>query len=173
MKIVQCTYDRHATQILEIFNEVIASSTALFDYKPRTIESMAAWFEAKENGNFPVIGAEYDSGQLIGFASFGTFRAWPAYKYTVEHSVYVHKGHRGRGLGRTLMTEAIKAARQQDYHVLVGCIESNNSGSIALHESLGFTHAGTLREAGFKFGRWLDVAVYQLILPTPTQPRDE
>jgi len=71
------------------------------------------------------------------------------------------------------MTEAIKAARQQDYHVLVGCIESTNSGSIALHESLGFTHAGTLREAGFKFGRWLDVALYQLFLPTPTQPRDE
>lgn len=173
MKIVQCTYDRHATQILELFNEVIATSTALFDYKPRTTESMAAWFKAKENGSFPVIGAENDFGQLMGFASYGTFRAWPAYKYSVEHSVYVHKDHRGRGLGRMLLTEAIKVARQQEYHMLVGCIESTNSGSIALHESLGFAHAGTLREAGFKFGRWLDVAFYQLILRTPTQPRDD
>ncbi len=173
MKIVQCTYDRHATQILELFNEVIASSTALFDYKPRTIESIAAWFKAKEDGNFPVIGVEDNFGKLMGFASYGTFRAWPAYKYSVEHSVYVHKDHRGRGLGRTLMTETIEVARQQEYHLIVGCIESTNSGSIALHESLGFTLAGTLREAGFKFGRWLDVALYQFILCTPTQPRDD
>ncbi len=172
MKILQCTFDRHATQILEIFNEVIDTSTALFDYKHRTTESMAAWFKAKEIGNFPIVGAEDDSGRLMGFASYGTFRAWPAYKYSVEHSVYVHKDHRGRGLGRRLLSEAIAVAQQQEYHLLVGCIESTNTGSIALHESLGFTHAGTLREAGFKFGRWLDVAFYQLILKTPTHPGD-
>jgi L-amino acid N-acyltransferase YncA len=172
MKIVQCSLERHASQILEIFNEAIVTSTALFDYKPRAPESMTPWFKAKENGRFPVIGIEADSEQLLGFASYGTFRAWPAYKYSVEHSVYVHKDHRGKGLGRTLMVELIAAAQDQNYHLLVGGIEASNSGSIALHESLGFTHAGTIREAGYKFGRWLDLSLYQLTLQTPAQPSE-
>lgn len=172
MKTVQCSFERHASAILDIFNEAIVGSTALFDYKPRTLESMAAWFKAKQSGRFPVIGVEDDSGRLLGFASYGTFRAWPAYKYSVEHSVYVHKDHRGQGLGRQLMVQLIAAARDQDYHVLVGGIEATNAGSIALHESLGFTHAGTIREVGYKFGRWLDLSFYQLTLPSPAQPNE-
>jgi L-amino acid N-acyltransferase len=172
MRIVNCTHDRHAPQILEVFNDAILTSTALFDYKPRAPESMHAWFKAKESGRFPVIGAEEPGGQLLGFASYGTFRAWPAYKYTVEHSVYVHKDHRGKGFGRMLMRELIAAAQAQDYHVLVGGIEAGNSGSIALHESLGFVHAGTIGHAGYKFGRWLDLSFYQLILQTPANPSD-
>lgn len=172
MKIVRCTYSRHASQILEVFNEAILTSTALFDYEPRAPETMVAWFNAKESGNFPVIGIEGSDGQLLGFASYGTFRAWPAYKYSVEHSVYVHKDHRGKGLGRILMQQLISAAEEQNYHVLIGGIEAANSGSINLHEALGFSHVGTIRQAGFKFGRWLDLSFYQLILQTPTNPSD-
>jgi phosphinothricin acetyltransferase len=172
MKTIQCTLERHASQILDVFNDAIVTSTALFDYKPRTLESMTPWFKAKENGLYPVIGLEGENEQLLGFASYGTFRAWPAYKYTVEHSVYVHKDHRGKGIGRALMVELIDAARSQNYHLLVGGIEASNSGSIALHEALGFTHAGTIREAGFKFGRWLDLSFYQLTLQTPAQPSE-
>jgi phosphinothricin acetyltransferase len=172
MKTIHCTAERHASQILDIFNDAILTSTALFDYKPRAPESMLSWFKAKENGRFPVIGVEDSNEQLLGFASYGTFRAWPAYKYSVEHSVYVHKDHRGKGLGRILMRELIVAAQEQSYHLLVGGIEATNTGSIALHESLGFTHAGTLREAGFKFGRWLDLSFYQLTLQTPTHPSE-
>jgi phosphinothricin acetyltransferase len=171
-KLVRCTHGQHAAQILEVLNDAILTSTALFDYKARTAESMVAWFKAKEAGNFPVIGAEASDGQLLGFASYGTFRAWPAYKYSVEHSVYVHKSHRGKGLGRLLMQELIRVARDQQLHLLVGGIEASNSSSIALHEALGFSHAGTLAQAGFKFGRWLDLSFYQLILPTPAQPSD-
>ena len=170
MKIVQCTFERHASQILEVFNEAIVTSTALFDYEPRPPESMVPWFKAKDEGQFPVIGIEDESQRLLGFASYGTFRAWPAYKYSVEHSVYVHKDCRGRGLGRTLMLELIAAAERQNYHLLVGGIEARNAGSIALHESLGFTHAGTIKEAGFKFGHWLDLSFYQRLLQTPAQP---
>jgi phosphinothricin acetyltransferase len=173
MKIVNCTYARHASQILEIFNDAILTSTALFDYKPRAPESMVTWFEAKERGQFPVVGAEDEAGRLLGFASYGTFRAWPAYKYSAEHSVYVHKSSRGKGIGRTLMHELIGAAEKQSYHVLVGGIETSNTASIAMHEALGFTHAGTIREAGFKFGRWLDLSFYQLILDTPNEPSEE
>jgi len=172
MNPINCTHQRHALQILDVFNEAILNSTALFDYKPRVPESMAAWFQAKATGRFPVIGIEDLGGKLLGFASYGTFRAWPAYKYSVEHSVYVHKDHRGQGIGRILVRELIAAAQAQDYHMLIGGIEAANTGSIALHESLGFTHAGTVREAGFKFGRWLDLSFYQLILQSPSSPNE-
>lgn len=171
-QLVECTRQRHAEAILAILNEAIMTSTALYDYVPRQPASMADWFDAKTKGGFPVVGAESPDGELLGFASYGTFRAWPAYKYTVEHSVYVHKDHRGKSIGRALLQELIERARQQGVHVLVGGIDAQNAASIALHQAIGFGYAGTVREAGFKFGRWLDLAFYQLILDTPREPRD-
>lgn len=172
MNFVDCTVDRHAAAILDIFNDAIVHSTALYDYRPRAPESMVGWFEAKARGGFPVIGVEDDGGSLLGFASYGTFRAWPAYKYSIEHSVYVHKDRRGQGIGAALMRRLIAAAQHQERHVMVGGIDLANAASIALHERLGFTHAGTIRQAGFKFGRWLDLGFWQLLLETPAQPRD-
>jgi L-amino acid N-acyltransferase YncA len=172
-RFIECTLAQHGGAILEILNDAIVTSTALYDYKPRTPENMVTWFQAKQAGGFPVIGAVDDAGTLLGFASYGAFRAFPAYKYTVEHSVYVHKDHRGNGLGRVLMERIIARAREQQKHVLVGAIDIANTGSIALHEKLGFVHAGTVRQAGFKFGRWLDVGFWQLILETPAQPVDD
>jgi len=172
MRIVQCTHERHADAILAIFNEAILNSTALYDYKPRTREMMTAWFEVKARGRFPIIGIESDSGELMGFGSYGTFRGFPAYKYTVEHSVYVDARFRGRGVGRRLLQEIIHAAEQQNFHVLVGAIDASNGVSIRLHEALGFAPCGTIRQAGFKFNRWLDLVFYQLILKTPAEPKD-
>jgi len=171
-RIIDCTYGEHATPILEILNEQIAHSTALYDYRPRNADSMLRWFDAKRAGNFPVLGALGDAGQLLGFASYGSFRPHAAYKYTVEHSVYVHANERGRGLGRALLERLIARAREQQYHVLVGAIDADNPASIALHQALGFVHSGTLQQVGFKFGRWLDLALYQLRLETPLQPID-
>ena len=171
MRFVACTHDAHAGAILEILNEAIVNSTALYDYKPRPAEAMAGWFKAKDAGRFPVIGALGDQ-ELLGFASYGSFRAWPAYKYTVEHSVYVHRDHRGKGIGIALMRKLLDAAREQDYHVMVGGIDATNAASVRLHEKLGFVHAGTIRHAGFKFGRWLDLAFYQLLLDAPARPVD-
>jgi L-amino acid N-acyltransferase YncA len=172
MPIVACTEERHAGAILAILNDAIVHSTALYDYKPRSAESMLSWFAAKRNGGFPVIGMEDEAGQLQGFASYGSFRAWPAYKYTVEHSIYIHKDHRGHGLGRLLLEELVAQARRHDVHVMVAGIDATNAASVALHERLGFQHAGTIRQAGFKFGRWLDLAFYQRILDTPAEPVD-
>jgi phosphinothricin acetyltransferase len=172
MRVIQCDQKRHAEAILAIFNDAIVNSTALYDYKPRTMEMMAAWFDIKAKGKYPVVGIENDSGHLMAFGSYGTFRAWPAYKYSVEHSVYVDARFRGRGIGKRVLQEVIAAAQEQGYHTLVGVIDATNSVSIRLHETLGFSHSGTLRQAGFKFGRWLDVAFYQLILPTPSNPTD-
>jgi L-amino acid N-acyltransferase YncA len=172
MRTIECEQKRHAAAILAIFNDAIINSTALYDYKPRTIEMMAGWFDVKSKGKFPVIGIEDDSGELMGFGSYGTFRAWPAYKYSVEHSVYVDARFQRRGVGRIILEQLIEKARGQDYHVLIGGIDATNQASIALHEKLGFCHCGSIRQAGFKFGRWLDLSFYQLILNTPAQPVD-
>lgn len=169
MKIIACD-ESHAEAIRAIFNDAILNSTALYDYQPRSPEVMAHWFAAKRNGNFPVIGVLAGNGELMGFGSYGTFRAWPAYHYTVEHSLYVAAAFRRRGVGKVLLREIISHAQARDYHVLVGGIDSQNAASLALHRQFGFTPAGTLREVGYKFGRWLDLDLYQLILPTPALP---
>lgn len=169
---VECTHARHAAAILDIFNEAIVTSTALYDYEPRPLSSMEPWFAAKDKGSFPVIGLEDARGALAAVGSYGSFRAWPAYKYTVEHSVYVHKDHRGRGLGHVVMQALIDAARRRDVHAMMGGIDAQNAASIALHQRLGFRHVGTLPQVGFKFGRWLDLSFYQLLLDTPHAPVD-
>lgn len=164
LRFVGCTEEVHGARIREIFNEAIANTTALYDYEPRSAEFISAWFRTKRAEELPVIGAVAPDGELLGFASYGSFRVWDGYKYTVEHSVYVHEAHRGKGVGRALLRELIAAARGQRYHVMVGVIDMENRASIALHEQLGFSHAGTIEQAGFKFGRWLDVGFYQLML---------
>lgn len=161
-----------AAEILAIFNEAIVSSTALYDYQPRTMETMQAWFATKEAGNFPVLGSFAADGSLTGFATLGAFRPFAGYKYTAEHSVYVRGDQRGQGLGRQLLTALIEAARQRDIHVLVGVVDAENAASIHLHRQAGFSHAGTIRQAGYKFGAWRDVAFYQLVLDTPAEPQE-
>jgi L-amino acid N-acyltransferase len=172
MRIVACTYEAHAGPILAILNDVIATSTALFDYQPRSAESMIEWFRVKRAHAYPVIGAVATDGTLLGFATYGAFRAWPAYKYSIEHSVYVHAQHRGGGVGRALVVRLVELAEEQQYHAMIAGIDSSNAVSIALHEKLGFVRAGIIKEAGFKFGRWLDLVFYQRLLQTPRMPVD-
>jgi L-amino acid N-acyltransferase len=172
MRLVECTLAEQGAAILAILNDAIVSSTALYDYEPRELSSMTAWFESKRAGQFPVWGALGAHDTLLGFASYGTFRAWPAYKYSVEHSVYVAEQARGQGVGKLLMQRLIESAVEQEKHVLIGGIDAQNAVSRAFHEKLGFVHAGTIEQAGFKFGRWLDLAFYQLTLPTPHAPSD-
>lgn len=171
VKIVHC--DRSdAEPILGILNEAIINSTALYDYVPRTSLSMQDWFETKEKKAYPVIGIKDDHGEMLAFGSYGQFRAWPAYKYTVEHSLYVRVDQRGRGYGGVVLRALEEAAIAQGYHCLIGGIDAANEVSIRLHKAHAFVPCGLLREVGFKFGRWLDLALYQKILPGPKYPED-
>jgi len=172
VRILECREEVHGDAVLRILNAVIAGSTAVYDYSPRTTDNLRDWFTGKRAGRFPVIGAVDAAGALLGFATYGPFRAFPAYKYTVEHSVHVRADCRGLGIGTALMRRLIAIAIEQEYHTLVGVIDAANDASISFHRRLGFTPCGTIREVGFKFGRWLDVALYQLVLATPSTPVD-
>lgn len=169
---IHCT-TLHTEAIRAIFNDAILNTTALYDYRPRTPGMVEAWLVKKIEGNYPVIGLEEDGGMLMGFASYGPFRSWPAYKYSVEHSVHVDERFRGRGVGKKLMTLLIEAAKGQNYHMMIGAIDATNVASVALHKSLGFVRCGVIRHAGFKFGRWLDLEFHQLLLPTPANPSED
>jgi L-amino acid N-acyltransferase YncA len=171
MRIISCDRSR-ANAVLAILNEAIENSTALYDYQARTPAMMGAWYDAKERARHPVIGVVDDANVLLGFGSFGPFRAWPAYKYTVEHSLYVERSHRGQGIGKLLLAELVATATRQDYHTLIGGIDADNAASIALHRRLGFEQCAHIRQAGFKFNRWLDLKFYQRVLDTPAYPMD-
>jgi len=170
MKIEYCHDDSSALAILEIFNDAILNTTALYEYRERTLEEVLIWLRDKQLGGWPVLVALDEQGLLLGFASFGPFRHYPANRYTVEHSLYVHPDYRGRGIAKALLQRLINEAISRQCHVMVGAIDANNSVSIRLHERMGFNCAGTVRQAAFKFGRWLDLAFYQLILETPSCP---
>jgi len=160
----------YSGQILAIFNDAILNTTALFDYTVRTQEYMDGWFTSKEEEHFPVMGIVGDDDELLAFGTYGPFRRWPAYHYSIEHSVYVKKEHRGKGLGKRVLAEIIRRAEAQDYHTIVAGICSENVESIEMHRKQGFVFAGRVREAGFKFGRWLDLDFYQLLFKTPNHP---
>ena len=156
-------------QMLEIYNDVIINTTAVFEYKKHSPEMRKQWFETKKTQGYPVFCAA-DGPALLGFSSFGPFRAWPAYKYSVENSVYVHNGYRGHGIGKLLMKPLIDAAIAMNLHTIIAGIEADNKSSIRLHESFGFVEVAHFKEAGFKFNRWLDLKFLQLMLSTPENP---
>lgn len=157
--------------ILDIYNDAILNTTAVYDYTPHTLEDRTAWYETKKNAHIPIWVLEEDQ-LVIGFATFGPFRAWPAYKYTIEHSVYVHKDHRGKRLGTLLLQELIQYAEAKGYATLVAGIDGSNKASLVLHERAGFTNAGTIQKAGYKFGKWLDLVFYQYHLTGPANPTE-
>jgi phosphinothricin acetyltransferase len=150
--------------ILEIYNEVIRNSTAVYSETELTAERGAAWYEAKVAQGFPILVARDASGTVAGFATLGDFRAWPCYRYTVEHSVHVRADARGTGIGRALVLAAVAGARSLGKHRLIAGIDADNRISIGLHERLGFKTVGHLHEVGYKFGRWLDLVFMELVL---------
>jgi L-amino acid N-acyltransferase YncA len=149
--------------ILEIINYNILHSTALYDYKIRTFEQQKNILEEKINKAFPVIVAEIE-GELAGFGMYGEFRFREAYKYTVEHSVYVSNDFQGKGIGKLLLEALIQLAKKQKHHTMIAVIDAENQSSVEFHEKFGFKTVGIIKESGYKFDRWLDSVFMQLIL---------
>ena len=149
--------------VLAIYNDVLATSTAIYSDIPASLDDRRQWWQARRDKGFDVLVA-VEGSEVVGFASFGEFRAWPGYRHTVEHSVHVRSDRRGTGVGTALMHAIIAAARQQQKHVMIAGVDADNAASIRFHERLGFERVAHLREVGFKFGRWLDLVLLQLML---------
>ena len=147
--------------ILEIYNDAVANTTAIWNETLVDLANRRDWFAARQARGFPVLVADED-GVVKGYASYGDWRAFEGFRHTVEHSVYVHREARGEGIGRLLMRELITRAASNGIHVMIACIEAGNAASIRLHERLGFRLTGTFSEVGIKFGRWLDLACMEL-----------
>lgn len=159
-----------APGIAHIYNDAVAHTTAIWNEQTVDAADRAAWTVGRQAAGLPVLIAAGPAGEVLGYASYGPWRAFDGYRHTVEHSVYVREDHRGQGIGASLLQVLIERARDAGMHAMVGAIEASNSGSIALHAKLGFVQVGVLPQVGEKFGRWLDLALLQLTLdgrPTP------
>jgi len=150
--------------VLAIYNEVIATSTAVYADLPVTLDDRLQWWRARTAQGYPVLVASDASG-IVGFSTFGDFRTWPGYRFTVEHTVHVRADRRGRMVGRELMQALFPRAAALGKHVMIAGIDAANEASIRFHERLGFVRAAHLREVGFKFGRWLDLVLMQRSIP--------
>ena len=142
--------------VLSIYNEVIATTTAVFSSAPVTLENRRAWWAERVGQGFPVLVGE-EGGQVVGFGSFGPFRIGDGYRPTVEHSVHVRAEARGRGLGGALLQALIIQARAQGRRDMIAGVEAGNLGSIRMHERLGFAQAALLPDVAEKFGRPMDL----------------
>ena len=149
--------------VLAIINDAILNSTALYDYKVRTLTTQETIFEEKIQKGFPIIVAEMNN-EVVGFGYYSEFRFREAYKFTVEHSVYANKNCIGKGIGKLLLTELIERAKQQNLHTMIGVIDSENRNSIDFHKRFGFEEVGFIKDSGFKFNRWLHSVFVQKML---------
>lgn len=147
--------------ITDIYNDAVLRTTATFDTQPKTLDQQRAWFEAHD-AQHPILVAEED-GQVVGWASLSAYSDRCAYDGTAEDSVYVREDCRGRGIGRALLSKLIEEGRRCGLHTVLARVVGGNDGSVHLHEMFGFETIGVTREVGYKFGRWLDVVIMQLI----------
>jgi L-amino acid N-acyltransferase len=148
--------------ILAIYNDAVIHTTATYDYEPRSMDVQRQWFEAKRAQDFPVL-VGLDAGAVSGFASYGPFRPWAAYLYTVENSVYVAPEKRRRGIGTAILGPLIELARSRGFHAMVAGIDATNAASLKLHAKFGFERVAHFRQVGWKFERWLDLVFLQRI----------
>ena len=151
-----------AEAILEIYNHEVVHTVATFDLVARSLGEQRQWLTAR-SGAFAAIVAISDNA-VVGFGSLSPYKERPAYRTSVEDSVYVHTGHQGRGIGKLLVTELLNVARVSGFHAVFARITASSTASRGLHSSCGFHLVGVEQEVGRKFNRWLDVALMQIVL---------
>ncbi len=151
--------ESHLPGIQAIYNQAVRETFSIWSETETTLEARRIWRASRLSAGYPVLAAVQPEAPAIvlGYASYGLFRDFPGYVNTVEHSVYVDPAAQRRGIGRALLKALIDRARASDLSVMVGGIDANNHGSIALHETLGFDNQGCLRGVGRKFGQSLDL----------------
>jgi len=161
-------------EITEIYNQIVLTSTAIYNDQPVTLADRLAWWGARREQGYPVLVAQ--TGESIaGFASFGDFRAWPGYRFTVEGTVHIRSGLRGQGVGTTLLKELIRRAREMGKHTMIAGVDAENAASLRFLQRFGFEQVAHFREVGFKFDRFLDLIFLQYWLSAASRDscRDE
>ena len=154
--------------IAAIVNALLPTTTIEWRQEPYTAAAVSAWMAAHEC----VLVAEHAS-EVVGLAAFGPFRdvaKWPGYRYTVENTVHVRQDRWGSGVGTVLMTALIGTARERGKHSMIAAVDGANEQSIRLHERLGFVEVARMPEVGTKFGRWLDLVLFELLLDARRAP---
>jgi phosphinothricin acetyltransferase len=157
--------------ILAIYNEAVLTTTATYDYEPRTLEHREHWFDDHARGAFPVfVAVESHPGggeTVVGWSALNRYHDRMGYRFTTENSVYVLASHRGRGIGSLLLAPLIPAARARGLRAIIAVSDAGNEDSIRLHARFGFERVGLFRGVGYKFDRWLDVAYMELQIEDP------
>ncbi|GAA1489279.1 GNAT family N-acetyltransferase [Brachybacterium sacelli] len=169
MNIEEAT-DASLPAITAIYNDAVLHTTAVWNASRVDEADRAVWLAEHRTAGHPVLVALDDDREVVGYATFGTWRAWEGFRFTAEVSVYVRGNQRGQGVGENLLRELVSRAREAGMHVLVAGVEAGNAASIRLHEKLGFREVGRFPQVGWKFGRWLDLSFLQLTLEGGTPP---
>ncbi|HEV7730810.1 MAG TPA: GNAT family N-acetyltransferase [Candidatus Binatia bacterium] len=150
--------------ILAILNDVLVSSAAIWRDDPETPAERATWFAERTRRGFPVLVAVDDDDGVLGFASYGDFRALSGYRTTVEHSIHIRSDRRGGGLGTVLLDALVERARAAGIHVMVAGVDGGNAGSLRFHVARGFQEVARMPQVGRKYGRWVDLVLLQRLL---------
>lgn len=153
--------------ILEIYNDAVLTTTATYDYQPRTLEHRESWFEDHQRTGLPIFVAVNESRRIVGWSALNRYHDRMGYRFTSENSIYIAADQRGRGIGKLLLEPLIGAAKRLGLRVIIAAIDANNGASIKLHERFGFETVGRFKNVGYKFNRWLDVVYMELLLPEP------
>jgi L-amino acid N-acyltransferase len=158
-------------EMTTIYNQIVLTSTAIYNDRPATDEERIAWWKGRCKQGFPVLVAE-ENGSVAGFASFGEFRAWPGYRFTVEGTVHIHSSARGRGVGTALLEELVRLAREMGKHTLIAGVDADNEASLRFLQRFGFERVAHFREVGYKFDRFLDLIFLQYWLTPSVKDQD-
>jgi L-amino acid N-acyltransferase YncA len=153
-------------EITAIYNEVLTNSTAIYNDRPTTREERIAWWKQRQEQGFPLLVAT-DGTSIAGFGTFGDFRPWPGYRFTVEGTVHIHSATRGQGVGTALLKTLVARAAALGKHTMIAGVDSENIASLRFLERFGFVRSAHLREVGYKFGRFLDLILLQYWISPP------
>ncbi len=154
--------------ILEIYNDAVLTTTATYDYEPRSLEHRQAWFEDHKRTGFPIYVAVNDRDEIVGWSALNRYHDRKGYRFTSENSIYIAAPNRGQGIGKLLLAPLIESARKLGLRAIIAVIDGETEASIRLHARFGFEHVGRFKKVGYKFNRWLDVVYMELLLPDPT-----
>jgi L-amino acid N-acyltransferase YncA len=151
--------------ILEIYNDAVLTTTATYDYEPRTLEQRQSWFDEHQRIRFPIFVAVNGVQGIVGWSALNRYHDRMGYRFTTENSIYIAADYRGQGIGKKLLAPLIDSAKSLGLRAIIAAIDGENEASVRLHAGFGFETVGHFRKVGYKFNRWLDVVYMELLLP--------